>query len=121
MRLAKEVLADPSDIASISWIDRLCAYRAASVAILQGRVQDAIDEAKNAVAIDRSYKASIVSHARSTHVLSKALSMDSSRQAEAEDAKKEAQRLRRLLPSGWTDLEDESDHAFDLLVSIIQR
>lgn len=121
MRLAKEVLAKPGGFAAISWISGLCAYRAASVAILQGRVQDAIDEAKNAVAIGRLYKVPIGSHARSTHVLSKALFMDSSQQTEAEDAKKEAQRLRKLLPPGRTDLMDESDHAFDLLVSIIQR
>lgn len=121
VKLAREILEKTSGLAAISWISGLCSYRAACVAILQNRVQDAIDEAQKAVAIGRLYKAPTCSRARSQHVLSKALSKDSGRQVEAEDAKKEAQRLRGLLPSGRTDLDDESDHAFEILVNIIQR
>lgn len=121
VKLAREILDETGGFAAISWISGLCAYRAACVAILQNRIQNAIDEAQKAVAIGRLYKAPTGSRARSQHVLSKAFSMESGRQAEAEDAKKEAQHLRRLLPSGRTNLDDESDHAFEILVNIIQR
>lgn len=54
-------------------------------------------------------------------MLSKALGMDPARQKDAEESKQEARRLRKLLPPGRTDLDDESDHAFEMLVNIIQR
>ena len=121
IELAREVLDRTGGYAAISWISGLCAYRAAHIAILQKRSQDAIDEAEKAVAIGRLYKAPLGSQARSTHVLYKALSLDVNRQADAKDARKEAQRLRKLLPPGRTDLNDESDHAYEMLVNIIQR
>lgn len=40
---------------------------------------------------------------------------------EAGEARKEAQRLRKSLPLGGTDLNDESDKAFDMLVDISVR
>lgn len=63
VKLAREVLDKAGGFAAISWISGLCAYRAACVAILQGRVQDAIDEAQKSVAIGRLYKAPIGSQA----------------------------------------------------------
>jgi tetratricopeptide (TPR) repeat protein len=119
--LAQEGLNRIDGYASISWISGLCAYRAASVAILQGRVQDAIEEAQKAAAIGRLYKAPIGNRARSTHALSKAFNMDPERKTEAEGARQEAHRLRGLLPAGRTDLDDENDEAFEMLVNIIQR
>ena len=38
-----------------------------------------------------------------------------------EQARKEAQRLRSLLPDGRTDLSDETDAAFGRLVKMIHR
>lgn len=119
--LAREVLDKIGSYASVSWISGLCAYRAAFVAILQNQVQDAIDEARKATAIGRLYKVPFGHRARSTHVLFKALSMDPERKTEAEEARREAQQLRSLLPAGRTDLSDESDEAFEMLVNIIQR
>ena len=117
--LAREGLDKIGDYAPISWISGLCAYRAACVAILQDRVQDAIEEAKEAAATGRLYKAPIGNRARSTHVLSKAMKMDPERKTEAAAARQEAQRLRRLLPAGSTVLDDENDEAFEM-VNIIQ-
>jgi hypothetical protein len=58
---------------------------------------------------------------RYAHFLSKALLLDPNRQNEGEEARQEAQRLRKLLPSGRADLGDESDAAYEMLVNIIQR
>ena len=109
------------DFAATSWISGLCAYRAACVAILQGRTSKAIGEAETAVAIGRSCKAPVGVRARSTHILSKALSMDPNRRTDEKDARQQAQQLRKLLPPGQTDLGDESDHAYEMLVNIISR
>jgi hypothetical protein len=60
--------------------------------------------------------------ARFAHLLMKAYLMDPQKyQKEAKDARQEAQRLRKLLPPGRTDLDDESDQAFDMLVDISVR
>jgi hypothetical protein len=113
------VLGKDGGFTSISWISALCAYRAACVAILQGRTEEAIAEAQKAVAFGRLYKAPIGARARSAHVLAKALALDPARQDDAANSKEEAYRLRHLLrPS---DPRDDSDHAYEILVSIISR
>ena len=58
--------------------------------------------------------------AQYAHVLSKALLRDPEPQ-EGEQARKETQRLRVLLPKARTDLSDEGDAAFERLVNMIQR
>ena len=75
------------------------------------------------VARTKIYALKIVasSMANSRHLLSKALSKDPDRQAESEEARREAQRLRSLLPKGRTDLGDKSDVAYEKLVTMIQR
>ena len=102
MKLAREVLKDTDGFATISWINGLCAYRVTCTTILQDGVQDAIDEAQKAVAIGRLYKAFTGSHARSTHVLIKALFMDSGRQVEAEDARKRGTTFAKAV-TFWLD------------------
>ena len=47
--------------------------------------------------------------------------MDPNRRTDEEDARQQAQQLRELLPPGQTDLGDESDHAYGMLVNIISR
>ena len=118
---AEEVLAQEGTFATMSWISGLCSFRAASVAILQDRRQYAIEAAERSVAINKLYKAPIGVRARSVHLLSKAFSKDPDRQADSEEARREAQRLRSLLPKGRTDLGDESDMAYEKLVTMIQR
>lgn len=118
---ADGVLTREGDFAKRSWISGLCSYRAACVAISQGRIPDAIKEAEKATAIGELVKESVGVRARYAHLLSKALLGDPERQEEGEQARKEAQRLRALLPQGRTDLSDESDTAFERLVNMIQR
>jgi hypothetical protein len=89
--------------------------------MLCGDGQKAVDEAEKAITIAKICKCPITMRARLTHILSKTLSMDPGRQKEAETARQEAQRLRRLLPDGRTDLRDESDEAYDSLVVIIYQ
>lgn len=73
------------------------------------------------MAVAKISKCPIATRARLLHVLSKALLLDPQRKKKAEDAREEAQNLRRLLPEGRTDLGDESDEAYDLLVVIMHR
>lgn len=119
--LAQEVLEEAGGSATGSWTAGICAYRAAEVAISQNRVQDAVEEAQKASTLARLYKSPIGTLARATHLLSRAYFMDPSREADAEQARRDAQRLRELLPPGRTNLDDESDEAYENLVEIIQR
>ena len=120
--LARTTLEGSGGFASISWISGIVSYRTSSVAIKQKNPDTAIDEAKKAVAIARLYKMPPGMRARFAHLLMKAYLMDPEKYGkEAEEARQEAQRLRRLLPNGRTDLDDESDRAFDMLVDISVR
>lgn len=88
----------------------------------QNNPDTAIDEAKKAVAIARLYKMPPGMRARFVHILMKAYLMEPEKyEEEAKEARQEAQRLRKLLPPGRTDLDDESDKAFDMLVDISVR
>ena len=88
----------------------------------QEQIETAIDEAKKACAIARLYNMPPGMRARFVHLLMKAYLMDEHKYGkEAEDARKEAQGLRKLLPPGRTNLDDESDKAFDMLVDISVR
>ena len=78
---------------------------------LKTQIADAIKEAEKAIAIGELVKASFGVRARYAHVLSKALLRYPERQEECEQARKEAQRLRTLLPKGRTDLSDGNDAA----------
>ena len=118
---AAKALTREGDFAKRSWLSGLCSFRAACVAIAQGRISDAINEAQEAVAIGSLTKASIGVRARYMHVLSKAFFGDPERREDGGWARKEAQRLRALLPKGRTDLSDESDAAFEKLVNMTQR
>ncbi|KAG9253126.1 uncharacterized protein F5Z01DRAFT_689273 [Emericellopsis atlantica] len=120
--LARATLSKSGGVASISWASGIVSYRASSVAILQNVQEVAVDEAKKAVAIARLYKMPPGARARFSHLLMKAYLMDPEKYGkEASEARSEAQRLRKLLPPGRTDLSDESDRAFDLLVDISVR
>lgn len=87
----------------------------------QKQIGVAIDEAQKACAIARLYKMPPGMRARFVHLLMKAYLMDEPKYGKEAEARKEAQRLRRLLPPGRTDLNDESDKAFDMLVDISVR
>ncbi|KAL8715178.1 MAG: hypothetical protein Q9220_001136 [cf. Caloplaca sp. 1 TL-2023] len=122
VRLARTTLAESGDFASISWISGIVSYRVSTIAIKQKNTDSAIAEAKNAVSKARQYKMPPGMHARFEHLLMKAYRLEPEKYGqEAEKARKEAQRLRKLLPPGRTDLEDESDEAFDRLVDISVR
>ena len=118
---ADEIFTREGGFAKRCWISGLCSYRAACAAISQGRIPHAIEQAEKAMAIGELVKASFGVRARYTHVLSKALLGDPERQEEGEQACKEAQRLRALLPKDRMDLSDESDAAFERLVNMFQR
>ena len=119
--LADQQLKREGSFATTSWISGLCAYRSACVALLQGCIPQAIEEAEKSVALSKICSVPIGVRARSYHILSKALLRDPERQTEGEEARKEAQRLRSLLPNSRTDLSDESDSAFEKLVVIDHR
>ncbi|KAL8812868.1 MAG: hypothetical protein Q9223_000518 [Gallowayella weberi] len=122
VQLARTTLQGSGNFASISWISGIVSYRASAVAQRKKATDAAIDEAKNAVAIARSYKMPPGMQARFVHLLMKAYQMDLEKyKDEAEEARQEAQRLRKLLPPGRTNLDDESDRAFDMLVDISVR
>lgn len=120
--LARTTLAGSGGFASISWISGIVSYRTCSVAMRQKAIDTAIDESKRAVAIARLYKMPPGMRARFVHQLMNAYLMDPAKyQKEAEAQRQEAQRLRELLPPGRTNLNDESDEAFDMLVDISVR
>ncbi|KAL8804836.1 MAG: hypothetical protein Q9182_002330 [Xanthomendoza sp. 2 TL-2023] len=122
VQLARATLEGSVPFASISWISGIVSYRASSVAQRQKDTAAAIDEAKQAVAIARLYKMPPGMGARFEHLLMKAYQMaPETYYEEAEEARQEAQWLRKLLPPGRTDLEDESDGAFEMLVDISVR
>ena len=122
VQLARSTLEGSGGFASISWISSIVSYRASSVAMKQKNTDTAIDEAKKAVAIARLYKMSPGMRARFLHLLMKAYLMEPEKyKEEAEEARQEAQRLRKLLPPGRTGRDDESDDAFDMLVDISVR
>ena len=88
----------------------------------QKQIETAIDEARKAYGIAQTYQMPLGMRARFVHLLMKAYLTDERKYGmEAEEARKEAQRLRKLLPPGSTDLDDESDEAFDMLVDISVR
>ncbi|KAL8690231.1 MAG: hypothetical protein Q9224_004454, partial [Gallowayella concinna] len=106
VQLARTTLEGSGGFASISWISGIVSYRTSS----------------KAVAIARLYKMPPGMRARFVHLLMKAYGMEPEKyKEEAEEARQEAQRLRKLLPPGRTDLDDESDGAFDMLVDISVR
>ncbi|KAL8948298.1 MAG: hypothetical protein Q9222_005505 [Ikaeria aurantiellina] len=120
--LARTTLEGSGEFASISWLSAIVSHRTFSVAIKQKNTDIAIEEAKKAVAIARLYNMPAGMRARFAHYLMKAYLMEPEKyEQEAEEARKEAQRLRKLLPPGRTDLDDESDGAFDMLVDISVR
>ena len=120
--LARATLDESGGFASISWISGIVSYRASSVAMKQRSTESAIEEAKKAVAISRLYKMPPGMRARFHHLLMKAYLMDpETYQRAADEARQEAQRLRKLLPPGRTNLDDESDEAFEMLVDISVR
>lgn len=119
---ARSTLNDSGGFASISWISGIVSCRAASVAIVQSEQTKAIEEAQKAVAIGRLYRMPAGARARFSHLLMTAYLMDPQKyQKEANEARQEAQRLRKLCPPGRTDLDDGSDHAFDMHVDISVR
>lgn len=119
---ARTTLENSGGFASISWISGIVSYRTSSVAMKQKQIGIAIDEAQKACEIARLYKMPPGMRARFVHLLMKAYLMDEGKYGkEAEEARKEAQRLGKLLPPGRTDLNDESDLAFDMLVDISVR
>ena len=77
-------------------------------------------QAERAVGIGKLCKAPTGILARATHMYSKALSMAGDGQ-ESERQRQEAQRLRMTLPAGSTDLDDESDEAYEMIVKMDQR
>ena len=77
--------------------------------------------AYQSVTLGRTTRVPVGVLSRYTHAYSKALSGDPARQQEAEDHRLEARRLRALIPGGGGDLDDESDKAFEMLVSMGQR
>ncbi len=120
--LARSTLDGSGGFASISWTSGIVAHRAASVAVKQHEIEAAIEESKKAVAIARLYKMPPGMRARFVHYLMNAYLLDPAKyQKEADEQRCEAQKLRRLLPLGRTDLNDESDEAFDMLVDISVR
>ena len=120
--VARTILESSGGFASISWISGIVSYRASTVAIAQKKTEVAIDEANKAAAIARLYKMPLGMQARFNHLLMKAYLLEPDKYGkDAEEARQEAQRLRKLLPPGKTDLEDESDEAFDKLVDISVR
>ncbi|KAK8079199.1 hypothetical protein PG994_003006 [Apiospora phragmitis] len=120
--LARETLDASGVFASISWISGIVSYRACSVAMKRKEVETAIDEPKGAVAIARLYKMPPGMCARFAHHLMNAYLLNPEQyQKEADGQRQEAQRLRKLLPPGRTDLDDESGEAFDMLVDISVR
>ncbi|KAL8896345.1 MAG: hypothetical protein Q9207_007750 [Kuettlingeria erythrocarpa] len=122
VQLARTILEGSGGYASISWISGIVSYRTSSVAMKQNYVDIAIQEAQKAVAIARLYKMPPGMRARFVHLLMKAYLLEPDQYREkAEEARHEAQRLRKLLPPGRTDLNDESDQAFDMLVDISVR
>jgi len=120
--LARSTLETSGGFASISWTSGIVAHRTASVAIEQHEIDTAIEEARKAAAIARLYKMPPGMRARFVHYLMNAYLLDPAKyQKEADEQRREAQRLRGLLPPGRTDLNDESDEAFDMLVDISVR
>ncbi|KAH7316733.1 P-loop containing nucleoside triphosphate hydrolase protein [Stachybotrys elegans] len=120
--LARSTLTKSGGFASISWVSGIVSYRASSVAIKQKEQDAAIDEAKKAVAIARLYNMPAGARARFSHLLMKAYQMGPGNyEKEAKEARDEAQRLRKMIPPGRTDLDDESDEAFEMLVDISVR
>ena len=122
VEVARTILESSGGFASISWISGIVSYRASTVAIAQEKTEVAIDEAKKAAAIARLYKMPPGMQARFNHLLMKAYLLEPDKYSKAaEEARQEAQRLRKLLPPGRTDLKDESDEAFHKLVDISVR
>ncbi|KAL8852688.1 MAG: hypothetical protein Q9221_002448 [Calogaya cf. arnoldii] len=122
VQLARAILEGSGGYASISWISGIVSYRTSSVAIKQNNVEIAIEEARKAVVIAENYNMPPGMRARFVHLLMKAWLMEPDKyREEAEGARQEAHRLRKLLPPGRTDLNDESDKAFDMLVDISVR
>ncbi|KAI0115622.1 hypothetical protein GGR51DRAFT_503594 [Nemania sp. FL0031] len=119
--IAKNILETAGISARFSWVSSYCAYRAGVVAMLQGRIEDAIAETEKAVAIGKLVKVPTGILSRCTHAFSKALAMDASRQDESERQRLEARRLRLAMPTGGGDLDDESDEAFEKLVKMDHR
>ncbi|KAL8646295.1 MAG: hypothetical protein Q9226_006922 [Calogaya cf. arnoldii] len=122
VQLARTILEESGGYASISWISGIVSYRTASVAIKQNNVEIAIEEANKAIVIAENFNMPPGMRARFVHLLMKAYLMEPDKYEEqAKEARQEAQRLRELLPPGRTDLNHESDKAFDMLVDISVR
>ncbi|KAI1127032.1 hypothetical protein F5Y10DRAFT_266482 [Nemania abortiva] len=119
--IAKNILEKSGMSGHRGWLYSYCAYRAGIVAMLQGRIEDAIAETKKAVTFGKRDKVPIGILSRCTHAYSKALGMDASRQEDSEKQRLEARRLRSEMPSKGGNLDDESDEAFDMLVKMDHR
>lgn len=85
-------------------------------------VWNAVVTARQAVRIGNKNNLPLGSRARAAHVLSRALALygDKDEDKEAAEVAKEARELRSQM-GPLHEGDDESDHAYDMLVSIIQR
>ncbi|KAL8823250.1 MAG: hypothetical protein Q9191_006031 [Dirinaria sp. TL-2023a] len=119
---AGQLLKGSADVPSVSWLSGIVSYRFSCICVKQNGAVLAIWEAKNALAIARLCHMPLGMRARFQHLLMKAYLIEPDRyEKEANQARGQAQWLRSLLPSGKTNLSDESDQAFDMLVDISLR
>ncbi|KAK0631075.1 hypothetical protein B0T17DRAFT_239362 [Bombardia bombarda] len=118
---AKDILETSGHFARISWLSSYCAYRAGDVAMKQDRVENAINETAEAVAIGTQAEVPIGILCRCIHAYAKALAMDPSRQEESEKQRQAARHLREKIPGQAGHLDDESDEAFERLVKMDHR
>ncbi|KAF4458057.1 NB-ARC and TPR domain protein [Fusarium austroafricanum] len=118
---AKHLLETSGTAARFSWLGSYCAYRAGEVAMKQNRNEQAIEETEKATAIGKLVKVPLAILCRCVHAYSKALLTDPSRKQEAEFQRLEARRLRKQIPGGGGNLDDESDEAFERLVKMDHR